>query len=220
MSRGLKRYVVAAAIVGVHVGGIALLVETSLRFRKPSAPQEEPLYIRYFAPAPRAPAPPEPNGPRQYGAQPPAEGAASALLPPSLLMPEPMPLPEWDRDAHSAADAVVADLARREHRKCDDSAKPGSWLPKCKKHAPAFGWSDEHRAGFTSEGLPYVRLGKRCVVVAGLLGCTLGSLPAANGHLFDGLKDPDRDRSSVPDILGINEAVSATPHRSPVFVEP
>jgi hypothetical protein len=221
MSPGLKRYVIAAAIVGVHVGVIALLIDTSLRFRSPALPEQEPLYIRYFPPARHAQPPPqERSTPQLPSAQPSADHGASEPAPPALLLPEPAPPPDWDRDAHRAADAVVSDLARREHRKCDDSDKPGSWLPKCKKHAPAFGWSDQHRAGFTSEGLPYVRLGKRCVVVMGLLGCALGALPEANGQLFDGLKDPDRDRSSVPDSLAINQAVSATPHRSPVFVGP
>ena len=220
MSRALKRYVVAAAIVGVHVGVIALLVEARLHFRTSSAPEEEPLYVRYFPPAPLTPLPsPDTNGLRLPSA-PHAERFSSQPVPPSLFVPEPVEPPDWDRDAHSVADSVVSDLARREHRKCDDSDKPGSWLPKCKRHTPAFGWSDQHRAGFTSEGLPYVRLGKRCVVVMGLLGCALGALPEANGHLFDGLKDPDRDRSSVPGTVGINEAVSSTAHRSPVFVAP
>jgi hypothetical protein len=38
------------------------------------------------------------------------------------------------------------------------------------------------------------------VVGLGFFGCALGKKPEANGHLFDGMHDPDRQRSSVPDI--------------------
>ncbi len=34
----------------------------------------------------------------------------------------------------------------------------------------------------------------------GFFGCALGKPPEANSHLFDGMHDPDRQRSSVPDI--------------------
>ena len=77
----------------------------------------------------------------------------------------------------------------------------------------------QHRAGFVN-GLPYIRLSKRCLLVVGFIGCALGPMPEANGHLFDGLKDPDRDRNSVPDLRDINESVTGTAHRSPVFIEP
>jgi len=215
-----QRYVVAAAIVGIHALGIVLLAGMTVRFRGVSLPEPEPLYIRYFPSERREPAAPQALAEPGHAARAAAERPSAAAAPgPSAITIEPGPI-DWDQEASLEADAIVRDLARREHRKCDDSDKPGSWLPKCKKHTPAFGWSDEHRAGFTPEGLPYVRLGKRCAVVMGFLGCALGALPEANGHLFDGLKDPDRDRSSVPDISAISEPVSQAPHRSPVFVDP
>jgi len=46
--------------------------------------------------------------------------------------------------------------------------------------------------------LPYVRLGEQCVLGLGFFGCAFGRAPPES-HLFDGLKDPDRPRSSVPD---------------------
>jgi hypothetical protein len=114
----------------------------------------------------------------------------------------------------------VGDIARHDRRKCDDSDGPRSWLPKCKKHPSSFQWNEEpHRAGFV-DGLPYLRLGKRCILVVGMIGCAVGALPEANGHLFDDLKDPDRNRSSVPDITDVNEPVSTTHPRSQVLVRP
>ena len=119
-----------------------------------------------------------------------------------------------------AADNWVAELARHETRKCNDSDKPGSWLPKCKKKPSSFEWNAEpQRAGFEN-GLPYVRLGKRCILILGLVGCALGAAPPANGHLFDDLKDPDRDRSSVPDIADINEPANTAPRHPSVVVIP
>ena len=59
-------------------------------------------------------------------------------------------------------------------------------------------WNPElPRAGV--EGVvPYIRLGS-CVIALGAFACAMGK-EEANGHLFDELKDPDRPRSSVPDV--------------------
>ena len=220
MSLHQQRYVVTAAILGLHALLIGLLIAATMRLHRPRVADEEPLIVQYFEPPARAPVP-SPQAPAQPHREPEWPDRSAPVLPeaPASITPEPLPPVDWDRDARSAADTIVADMARREHRWCDDSGKPGSWRPKCKKHPPAFGWSDQHRAGFTN-GLPYIRLSKRCMVVAGFLGCALGTLPEANGHLFDGLKDPDRDRSSVPDLRDINESATGTAHRSPVFIEP
>jgi hypothetical protein len=220
MSLLLQRYAVAAATLGLHALLVGFLIATTLRLHRSRGADEEPLYVRYFEPAARTPST-SPESPTRPRAEPPrlerSESAAHEAA--GAITVEPLPPVDWERDARSAADTIVADMARREHRWCNDSDKPGSWLPKCKRHPPAFGWSDNHRAGFTN-GLPYIRLGRRCMLVAGFLGCALGALPEANGHLFDGLKDPDRDRSSIPDVRDINESVTATAHRSPVRTEP
>jgi hypothetical protein len=50
-----------------------------------------------------------------------------------------------------------------------------------------------------SGGLPYMEIGKRCAIGLGFFGCGIGELPPPNGHLFDGMDDPDRERSSVPE---------------------
>ena len=57
---------------------------------------------------------------------------------------------------------------------------------------------EDRRVGFAS-GLPFVRLGKRCVVGLGFFACNPGELPEVNGHLLDDMKDPERATSSVPD---------------------
>ncbi len=173
------------------------------------------------------PATPPSNPPRGAPQVPSAAAATSSLsapaapsAAPTLLAPREQARIDWDLEAEVAADDWVAELARHETRRCDDSDKPGSWLPKCRKHRSSFEWNAEpKRAGF-EKGLPYVRLGKRCVLVLGIVGCALGAAPPANAHLFDDLKDPDRDRSSVPDIAAINEPVSTAPRYPSVVVEP
>ena len=220
MSLPQQRYVVAAAILGVHAVVIGLLIRTALHFQRPEAPEPEPLYVRSFSlPSTHPPdAPPSRRRPAPPASAQPAAGGDSTS--PFSLTPQPPPPIEWDREAGAAADALVGDIARRDQRKCEDSARPGSWLPKCKKHPSSFQWSEEpRRAGFVN-GLPYVRLGRRCILLAGLLGCAVGELPEANGHLFDDLKDPDRDRSSIPDFTGVNEPASTAHPRPQVLIRP
>jgi hypothetical protein len=108
------------------------------------------------------------------------------------------PQVDWTREAESVARARAAEIAP-EHT-CDDGDRPGSTLPKCKQGGPAFQW-DPEPSRFGVQGLiPYVRLGKHCVLGLGFFGCALGKLPEANGKLFDDLKDPGRPQGSVPDV--------------------
>lgn len=204
MSPRQQRCAVAAAIIGAH----ALAVLLGLRLLPVSAtpePEEALTYITAFIPQPRRAAPPRTAAAAESRAERPqllpAPDRAAALSSPERKDHVPI---GWDSEAGRAAHGVVDSLVRSEPRKCDDSPEPGSWLPKCHKSRPRFEWNAEPRqAGFES-GLPYVRLGKHCVLIMGLVGCQIGEI-APNGHLFDDMKDPDRDRSSVPDIADINE---------------
>jgi hypothetical protein len=120
---------------------------------------------------------------------------------------ESQPPTDWDLQADLAAQDIVSDLVKGEKRKCSDSPTRPPWLGPCTRWGH-FAWSEEpKRAGFQS-GIPYLRLGKGCVLVLGFVGCAFGA-SKANGHLFDDLRDPDRDRSSVPDLSEINEPVGA-----------
>jgi hypothetical protein len=106
---------------------------------------------------------------------------------------------DWQLEAERSAHAISADSARKEP-KCDPSDRPWSILPKCRKPKRPQVWEPETpRAGF-DHLIPYVRLGKRCILGLGFFGCAIGKLPEANGHLFDDMHDPDRPRSSVPDV--------------------
>lgn len=77
--------------------------------------------------------------------------------------------------------------------------QPESPYNKRPAHKPGYVWQpEEQRAGFAGP-LPYVRLGKRCILIPPFFGCTLGKLPKAGGATLEEMRDPDRPRSSVPD---------------------
>jgi hypothetical protein len=73
---------------------------------------------------------------------------------------------------------------------------------RCVRPPSATEWKpEEKKVGFAG-GLPFVRLGKRCVVGLGFFGCIPGELPKANSHLLDGRDRATESDSSVPDVEG------------------
>lgn len=105
---------------------------------------------------------------------------------------------DWTAQATDAAAAVVDKAIRDETRKCDPEDRPKSFLPPCHHKTKQFEWNpNASRVGF-SGGLPFVRVGERCVIALGFFGCGFGDPPPANGDLFEGMDDPERERSSVP----------------------
>jgi hypothetical protein len=122
-----------------------------------------------------------------------AEETSAAPAPPT-----PPATIDWTAQASEAAAAVVDKAISEETRKCDPSDAPTSFLPPCSPKTRKFEWNPEPgRFGF-SGGLPYVRVGERCAIGLGFFGCGFGARPPANGDLFEGMDDPERDRSSVP----------------------
>jgi hypothetical protein len=225
MSPDLQRCAVAAAVLGAHAAAVWILIELRHAARPEAASVPMQVLIEWPEPAtPVLPAPdhdlPGTSGRKAAGWPP-----APAAKPGPVALPDggaPITLPgiDWDAQAADVAHDIASDWGTRQMRRCDDSDKPRSWLPKCHKPSKPIEW-ELPRAGFVG-GLPYLRLGERCVLVLGLLACH--GKADANSHLFDGMNDPDRDRSSVPDIRDINEpadqahqhpSVLLNPHASP-----
>jgi hypothetical protein len=101
---------------------------------------------------------------------------------------------DWRHEAERSANQAIQMQLAPKPRGFEERAAPAP-PPK----ARSFGWDPSPgKVGF-SAGLPYVKVGKRCVVGLGFFGCAIGELPDANGQLFEGMDDPDRERSSVPD---------------------
>ena len=69
----------------------------------------------------------------------------------------------------------------------------------CRPQPAPFEWDPEPPFAGLAGLLPFVRLGKRCVIGLGFFGCGIGKLPEPNGKLFESMDDPDQPRSSVPD---------------------
>jgi hypothetical protein len=105
---------------------------------------------------------------------------------------------DWDREATRVA-RLSAEANNHAKQDCDEAGQPGSPVPKCPKTKQGFEWHPEPKTVEFSGLLPYVRVGNRCVVGLGFFGCAIGQIPAANGQLFNGMSDPNRAKSSVPD---------------------
>lgn len=96
---------------------------------------------------------------------------------------------DWRDAANSAAKRAAQALTAPKQRSFGNSDK--STLPVAKPKPYTFEWKAEpKRAGF-SGGLPYVRLGKRCVVGLPFFGCAIGKLPEANHELFKHMHDDE-----------------------------
>lgn len=108
---------------------------------------------------------------------------------------------DWDLEAQRTAEAMAPGLLRQHQRECEEAKQHGRYPPGCKKPDSAYEphWEpEEKRAGLLP--LPFVRIGKRCIVALGFFNCTLGKLPDPNGKIFENMYDTERPRSSVPEV--------------------
>ena len=106
---------------------------------------------------------------------------------------------DWKLEAERSARYTIDSAGQPGPRHFGE--QPVSPFREKKKPPHEFQWNPEpKKAGLAGGFIPYVRLGKRCVVGLGFWGCALGKLPEANSHLFDEMTNPDRLRSSVPDV--------------------
>jgi hypothetical protein len=181
-------------VLGVHALLIALFVrdqhtrvtitdsETStvLLFPQPPAPQLEPVSPKVATTQARSPRRPQPHrisAPAKTSTSRPTEAATAT------------PPIDWHHEAELAA-ARHAPAAPGDH--------PGSASRACKMRPEARWEPEPKRAGFAG-GLPYVRLGKRCVVGLGFFACALSPQAPPNGHVLDGVRNPNYDLLDGPD---------------------
>lgn len=116
----------------------------------------------------------------------------------AITVPAPAPPVDWYLEAEAAARARIAKETQPGPRAFGE--QPKSPYRKCKSRESSFVWNAEpDKAGFAG-GLPFVRLGKRCIIGLGFFGCGIGKLPEANGELFADMHDPDQPVSSVPEL--------------------
>ena len=108
------------------------------------------------------------------------------------------PSVDWEREARRSVETLAPQLHEGLIAKCRDASEPIP--PECKPRRYHFKWSREPGTLEWDGLLPFVRLGERCAIGLGFFGCGIGPLPEPNGDLFDGMQDPDRPRSSVPEV--------------------
>ncbi|MFL6619767.1 MAG: hypothetical protein ACJ8MH_14275 [Povalibacter sp.] len=98
------------------------------------------------------------------------------------------------KEAAESASKKDLNLPCKAPRKFDEPPQTN-----CRPQPAPFEWDPEQPLAGLAGLLPFVRLGKRCVIGLGFFGCGIGKLPEPNGELFKSMNDPDRPRSSVPD---------------------
>lgn len=111
---------------------------------------------------------------------------------------------DWDDEASTVVNSQAVSIFKELRHLCEEAEKRRDPPPPgCRRYRKPPPWDPEPKKFGLTDGpglrLPYVRLGKRCVLGLGFFGCGFGKLPEANGHVFDDFRDPDRPRSSVPD---------------------
>lgn len=194
-----RRFTALLVVVALHALFLLLLSSREPLTRRVA--HGGPSSVLFFVEAPRpavtivGSVPSRATQPRPTAVDEPATTAETSVAAPEQNPPATI---DWAAQAAQSAATVVDKAIREETRKCDPSNQPNSFLPPCNPRTNEFEWKREPpRVGFAG-GLPYVRIGKRCAVGLGFFGCAIGPLPAANGDLFEGMDDPERDRSSVP----------------------
>jgi hypothetical protein len=101
-------------------------------------------------------------------------------------------------EAIAAASRAVGQSGDRQRK--DFTAPPAPSSKPCVPGESSMEWNGKEDRRVTFSGpLPVIRLGKRCVVTIGMIGCSFGAAPEPNSHLLDDMRKPDRARSSVPD---------------------
>jgi hypothetical protein len=93
------------------------------------------------------------------------------------------PLIDWSGELERIAKAEAPELLAERRRQCHDAEMQGKSLIGCGMLKTPDIWAP-HR---------------------GLAGLLAVGKRVANGHIFDTMRDPDRNRSSVPDILALQE---------------
>jgi hypothetical protein len=189
-------------VAALHLLLLVTVLRDQAAWRIAAPPVDpEPLRIHWLPASPRAArttagaARRATTTARPFAARPPSRTSAPTGI---AVAPQPRAQTDWAAEARRVAGATpLAKVAPRTD--CEDTDRPGAMLPRCTPRRPEFSWGHEPRRVEFAGGLPFVRVGKRCLVGLGFFGCAIGTLPDANGHLFDERKDLDRPRSSVPD---------------------
>jgi hypothetical protein len=200
LSERRRRWVIGSGVVFLHISILAFLAKVSPRWHSPAetASTLVLLDLTTVPPVPKLTAKPvaqprstalaeDDGGKRQSN---PAEGRESSQIDQTPQSGSTEPLIDWSAELETIAKAEAPELLAERLQKCHDAEMHGRSLVGCGKVKTPDIWKwDTGKAGLA--GL--LSIGKR----------------QADGHIFDNMRDPDRDPSSVPDIAALQEG----PHR-------
>jgi hypothetical protein len=188
---------VAASVLLGH----ALVLWVLLREFKDEAPFNDTRSssVLFFVPAPKVQAPSQEiqSAPQTSPARPPtvkppvAPSARVDSVPSNATATAHL---DWRAEAREAAHAALEEDERAKGKKFAEGSAPRH--EKCHRLKPPE-WRPEPKRFGVANGLPFVRLGERCVIGLGFFGCGFGKKPSADGHLFDEMQI-DPTESSVP----------------------
>ena len=184
---GTNRRQALRALADVPSPSVLILLDEPAQASAPEPAIDAPSFASVPLIAPRLP-PPEID-----------TGSTAITLPEEIDEPGPgTNAIDWQLEAQRSAHIVAGQNPKRGEKRFGEHP-PSPFREK--KKPKEFEWNPEpKKAGLAAGFIPYVVIGQRCIVGLGFFGCALGKRPEANGHLFDGMHDPDRERSSVPDI--------------------
>lgn len=211
--RRFDQLIVLTLVVGLHLLFL-VVVGAGRRPASPgrSAPQPEAMILLNLtpvAPVPQAQQRPHRDSAFKRG------GAVSAGSPrAAAVTPTPPAIPagaaqppsdsiDWRLQGQITAQAQAVEGIRRQVRECEEARQHGRYPPGCAKDSYDPHWQPQDKtAGFIGI-IPYVRLGRRCIVALGFFACnTDGKLPEPDGTLLKDMQDPSRPASSVPQLDG------------------
>ncbi len=193
-----RRTTAALGAVILHLAAVWLLLNAGRQ--APQAPETEFTSVWLLLDPATPEAPIEAAKPPAAAASPARTSVSSAepkpgVAPPVVGAPS-IPNVDWRQAAAQAVRLAGAGLLERKPR--GFGAVPSPQYRKCKPKKESFEWDpDALKAGLDAI-LPTLRVGKRCFIVPPFFSCALGELPPPNSHMLDDMKDPDRDRNSVP----------------------
>lgn len=194
----LRKSVILAVIIGAHVLLIVVFSRAGKQYLRSAESEPETSGLLFFFELP----PPVEESP-EADLQAEAAQTRPAMQPGSSTA---ITLPADSAPDSSAIDwyAQAEDLAREQSAPAPRGPRTFGEIPKSpftrKETKTQTPWEpQERKAGFEGP-LPYVRLGRRCMVMPPFFGCALGKIPRSKGIPREEVLDRDRERSSVPTL--------------------
>lgn len=202
-----RRFFILIAVIGGHVLLLALFALVASKSHRRTSEDTQTRTVLMLIespeeqPAPQVIAPVTPPTPRPIERVPelrspinPAPQPEEKVEPPPAQERAPGAI-DWRAAGERAARAAVEGDSQGSVRKFGQPRPK----PQEQEEVHEFEWNPKPPVvGFVGP-LPFLRLGKRCIIILPFFNCGVGGkTPPPNGQVFEHMDDPDASRSSVP----------------------